>query len=76
MKDTDEGRNGVRVDVFGNEGGEQIAPVKTAWGATCRRASVAGVHYHDLRREFANRLLESGATLAEVQPWLGTRTSR
>jgi len=35
---------------------------------------------HDLRREFASRLLESGATLAEVQSALGhtsvTMTSR
>lgn len=38
------------------------------------------LRFHDLRREFASRLLESGATLAEVQAALGhcniTMTSR
>ena len=48
--------------------------------ATCEAAVVRGLHFHDLRREFASRLLESGATLAEVQAALGhaniTMTSR
>ena len=66
--------------VFGNEVGERVASVRRAWRASCRRAGVEGLHFQDLRREFASRLLESGATLAEVQAWLGhaniTLTSR
>jgi integrase len=29
------------------------------------------LHFHDLRREFASRMMESGGTLHEVQAWLG-----
>jgi integrase len=57
--------------VFGNEFGEQVKRTVRAWQATCRRAGIAGLHFHDLRREFASRLLESGASLADVQHTLG-----
>jgi integrase len=67
--------------VFGNEVGEPIANVKTAWRATCRRASIEGLHFHDLRREFASRVRETpGNSDHEVRDLLGhasiTTTSR
>jgi integrase len=67
--------------VFGSEVGEQIASIKTAWRATCRRARIENLHFHDLRREFASRLRETpGNTDHEVRDWLGhsniTTTSR
>lgn len=67
--------------VFGDEAGESIARIKTAWLATCRRAGIRGLHCHDLRREFASRLLESpNVNVAHVRDWLGhadiTTTSR
>jgi integrase len=66
--------------VFGNETGEQIGTSKTAWRAACRRAGIKDLHFHDLRREFASRLLESGASNHDVRDWLGhaniTTTSR
>jgi integrase len=66
--------------VFGNEVGEQIGSIKTAWRATCRRAGITGLHFHDLRREFGSRLLESGASQHDVKDFLGhaniTTTSR
>jgi len=66
--------------VFGNEVGEPIASIKTAWRATCRRAGIRGLHFHDLRREFGSRLLESGAAQHDVRDFLGhaniTTTSR
>jgi integrase len=66
--------------VFGNEIGERVASIKTAWRATCRRAGVRGLHFHDLRREFGSRLLESGADPHDVREFLGhaniTTTSR
>jgi integrase len=66
--------------VFGNDCGEQVASIKTAWRATCRRAGIAGLHFHDLRREFGSRLLESGADQHDVRDFLGhaniTTTSR
>ena len=66
--------------VFGNEVGERVGRVVTAWKAACRRAKIIDLHFHDLRREFASRLLESGASDHEVRDWLGhaniTTTSR
>ena len=66
--------------VFGNEIGEQVTSIRTAWELTCERAKITGLHFHDLRREFASRLLESRADLHDVQMFLGhaaiTTTSR
>jgi integrase len=58
--------------VFGNEVGNEVKDIKTAWAATCRRAGIADLHFHDLRRECGSRLLESaGVSLHEVRDWLG-----
>ena len=66
--------------VFGNECGERATSIRTAWELTCERAKINGLHFHDLRREFASRLLESRADLHDVQMFLGhaaiTTTSR
>jgi integrase len=45
--------------IFGDEIGDQVAAIKTAWRATCRRAGIRDLHFHDLRREFGSQLLES-----------------
>ena len=66
--------------VFGNAVGERRVTIKTAWRNTCRRAGIRDLHFHDLRREFACRLLESSADLHDVRDFLGhaniTTTSR
>ena len=66
--------------VFGNEVGEPVKSIRTAWELTCERAEIRDLHFHDLRREFASRLLESHADLHDVQMFLGhaaiTTTSR
>jgi integrase len=66
--------------VFGNGAGERVKSVRAQWTKTCEAASVVGLHFHDLRREFASRLLESSADLHDVQMFLGhaaiTTTSR
>ena len=66
--------------VFGNAVGERLTDIKTAWLNTCRRAGIEDLHFHDLRREFACRLLESSADLHDVRDFLGhaniTTTSR
>jgi integrase len=60
--------------VFGNEVGEPAKDIKTARRATCRRAGIVGLTFHDLRRECGSRLLESpGVALHEVAAWLGHR---
>ena len=51
--------------------GERIGSVKTAWRNTCRRAGIDGLRFHDLRREFACRLLESSADVHDVRDFLG-----
>jgi integrase len=71
----------LTAHVFGNEVGEPVARIKTAWLAACRRAGIHALHFHDLRREFASRLLESpNVNTANVRDWLGhaniTTTSR
>ncbi len=62
---------GAAAFVFGNEVGERIQSVKTAWNAACRRAGIVGLHLHDLRREAASRLLEDGMPLQHVSMFLG-----
>ena len=67
--------------VFGNEVGDSIKSVRTAWEGTCRRAGIENLHFHDLRREFGSRLRETpGMSDHEVRDWLGhaniTTTSR
>jgi integrase len=71
---------GPETYVFGTEVGDRIGSVKTAWRSACQRAEIVGLHFHDLRREFACRLLESRAELHDVRDFLGhaniTTTSR
>ena len=67
--------------VFGHvETGEPVTTIKTAWGGTCRRAGISNLHFHDLRREFCCRLMETGASLHDVKEFAGhvnvTTTSR
>jgi integrase len=72
--------HGAGAYVFGNECGERVTSIRTAWALTCERADIRGLHFHDLRREFASRLLESRADLHDVAMFLGhaaiTTTSR
>jgi integrase len=57
---------------FGNELGEHIADIKTAWRLTCARANIAGLHFHDLRREAGSKLLETpGVNVTDVRDFLG-----
>jgi integrase len=58
--------------VFGDVTGKRITTIATAWRATCRRAGITGLTFHDLRRESGSRLLETpGISLLEVRDWLG-----
>lgn len=57
--------------VFGNDVGEEVTSVRTAWEKACTAAQVTDLHFHDLRREFACRLLESSADLHDVRDFLG-----
>lgn len=57
--------------VFGNEVGEQVKCIKTAWSLACERAKITDLHFHDLRRECGSRWHEAGVPLAQIQAWLG-----
>ena len=57
--------------VFGNEIGQRVGSIKTAWNAACRRAGIADLHFHDLRREAGSRWLDAGVPLQVVRDWLG-----
>ena len=63
--------NRSRALVFGDEVGGPIASIKTAWRTAGQKASITGLHFHDVRREFACRLLESRAELHDVRDFLG-----
>ncbi len=69
------GPNGKKLPltayVFGNEVGEEVDNVKTAWRAACRRAGIEGLNFHDLRRECGSRWLEGGMNLLTVSAFLG-----
>ncbi|HYN08034.1 MAG TPA: site-specific integrase [Vicinamibacterales bacterium] len=58
--------------VFGNDVGEQVTDIRTEWVETCEAATISGLHFHDLRREFASRLRETpGISDHHVRDWLG-----
>ena len=71
-------RRGVGVR---ERGREQIGlPSTPPGGRLCAGAGIRNLHFHDLRREFASRLRESGASDHDVRDFLGhaniTTTSR
>lgn len=58
--------------VFGNEIGERIGSIKTAWHTAVTKAKIEDLHFHDLRREAGSRWLDSRqVTLVTIQKWLG-----
>ena len=44
------------------------------WRSICRKASIEGLRWHDLRREGCSRLLEKGLSISEVQMFTGHKT--
>lgn len=57
--------------VFGNEIGQKVDSIKTAWRLACQRATLEDLHFHDLRREAGSRWLEGGVPLHTIRDWLG-----
>jgi integrase len=57
--------------VFGHADGSRVRDVKTAWRASCRRAGIKGLRFHDLRHEAGSRKLEAGYPMHAVSLWLG-----
>ena len=59
------------LHVFGNEIGQRVGAIKTAWRLACERAAIQDLHFHDLRREAGSRWMDAGVPLATIQRWLG-----
>jgi integrase len=57
--------------VFGTIGGARVKDIKTAWRASCRRAGIENLRFHDLRHEAGSRKLEAGYPMHAVSLWLG-----
>lgn len=63
--------HGPDAYVFGNETGERVTDLRDPWERCCSAAKITGLSFHDLRREAASRLRESGAPDHVVAAWLG-----
>lgn len=51
--------------------GNQFKEVRYEWEDLVRRASLTDFRYHDMRHDFASRLIQNGASLYEVAALLG-----
>ena len=57
--------------VFGDEVGRRRRSIRGTWVATCKRAGISDLNFHDLRREAGSRWMDAGVPLATIQRWLG-----
>ena len=57
--------------VFSNEVGEPIHYFQRPWRAACKAAGIVDLRWHDLRHEYASRLVEKGVPLSQVRDLLG-----
>lgn len=57
--------------VFPNPAGGQLRSIKTAWGKLIKDAKINDFRFHDLRHDFASRLVMNGVDLYRVKELLG-----
>jgi len=55
--------------VFTDENGNPCQPnwISVAFGRACKAAEIQDLRYHDLRHDFATRLINAGSSLYQVQ---------
>ena len=69
--DGDGERRRPEAPVFSNRLGEPLRDFRDAWLDALKRAAIADLRFHDLRGEFASRLVEKGVPLSQVRDLLG-----
>ncbi len=64
-------RRPATAPLFARPGDVSVKSFRTAWENTRRRAGLSDVRFHDLRAEYASRLIEHGVPLSQVRDLLG-----
>ncbi len=61
--------SGISEYVFHDESGKPYTPnrISVAFGRACKAAGIRDLRLHDLRHDFASRLINAGASLYQVQ---------
>ncbi len=57
--------------VFFNNKGEKIHDVRSSWGRVLKMANITNFRWHDMRHDFASRLVMAGVELNTVRELLG-----
>jgi integrase len=64
-------QSGTALYVFPNQEGGRFEDVKSAWLKLLERAKVIGFRWHDMRHDFASRLVMAGVPLNTIRDLLG-----
>jgi integrase len=59
--------------IFANPDGSPQKDLKTAWGKALKGSGLTNLRFHDLRHDFASRLVMAGVDIRSVQTLLGHR---
>ena len=71
LTDGDGQQRPPEAPLFAKAGDTSMKSFRTAWENTRRRAKLPDVWFHDLRSEYASRLVEHGVPLSQVRDLLG-----